>query len=80
MTNYVLAANVVLDPWLHMEVRFQHFAPIPRGAELTVEARVADLFARKGHEFVDADVTVFMGDAEPVLSATLRAIYRMRGS
>jgi hypothetical protein len=29
---------------------------------------------------VDADVTVFMGDAEPVLSATLRAIYRMRGS
>jgi hypothetical protein len=78
LTNYALAASVALGPWLHLEARFQHFAPIPRGSEVTVEARVADLFAKKGHEFVDVDVGVFLGPGRPALSATMRAIYRLR--
>ena len=46
-----------------------------------VESAVADLFEKKGHEFIDLDVAVYLLDTEePVSSARLRAIYRLRGS
>ena len=54
--------------------------PIPRGSELLVESAIADLFEKKGHEFVDLDVAAYLLDTqEPVMSARLRALYRLRG-
>ena len=45
------------------------------------ESTIANLFERKGHEFVDLDVVVyFEATREPAMSARLRAIYRMRGT
>lgn len=79
LTNSLLAANVALGPWLHLEARFQHFAPVANGSDLMVEGEIADLFEKKGHEFVDLDVSIFLGDAS-VLSARMRAIYKLRGS
>jgi hypothetical protein len=44
-----------------------------------VEARIADLFEKKGHEFVDVDVEVYTEPREAaVMSARLRAIYQLR--
>jgi hypothetical protein len=80
LTNWALAANVYLSPWLHLQTEHQNFAPIPPGSELVVETAVADLFERKGHEFVDAEVAAFLLDETPVMRARLRAIYRLRGS
>ena len=80
LTNWVFAANVAVDPWVHLETTAQHHAPIALGSELVVEARVADLFERKGHEFVDVDVAAFLPNDVPVLSARLRAIYRLRST
>jgi hypothetical protein len=79
MSNWALAANLAMSPWLHLQTEHQNFAAIPPGSELVVEQRVADLFSRKGHEFVDVDLAAFHLDGRPVMSARLRAIYRLRG-
>ncbi|HWP65094.1 MAG TPA: hypothetical protein VNO26_04165 [Candidatus Limnocylindria bacterium] len=76
--NWVLAANVRLGPWIHVQSEVRHFAAVPRDARLVVEARIADLFARGGHEFVDLDVALFLRPDRPALAARHRAIYRLR--
>ena len=80
MTNWMFAANVRLGPWLHLETHSQHFAPIPLGTELIVEARVADAFEKKGHEFVDTDFAVFFPDDSAAAAIRLRAIYKLRAT
>jgi hypothetical protein len=80
ITNWVLGGNVKISPWLHLQTDSQNYAPIPPGSELVAEVAIADLFERKGHEFVDLDVSVyFEATQKVVMSARLRAIYKMRG-
>jgi hypothetical protein len=76
--NWVLARNVQLGPWIHVQSEVRHFAAVPRDSSLVVEARIVDLFERGGHEFVDLDVAVFLAPDRPALSARHRAIYRLR--
>jgi hypothetical protein len=80
LTNWLLGANVKMSPWLHLETHAQSYRAIEPGAELVAEAAIADLFDKKGHEFVDVDVTIYgREDHLAVASVRLRAIYRMRG-
>lgn len=78
VTNWALSANVHLPAWLHLQTEHQSFAPVPSGSELLTELAVADLFEKKGHEFVDLDLATFFTDGRPVMSARLRAIYQLR--
>lgn len=78
LANWLLSRNVVLGPWIHVESHVQHHAALPPGAALAVEGRITDLFERRGHEFVDLDVAVFLAPDRPALSARHRAIYRLR--
>ena len=79
IANWVLARNVELGPWIHVESDVTNFAAIARNTKLIAEASVVDLFERGGHEFVDLDVRVFrQPDDVPVLRARHRAIYRLR--
>jgi hypothetical protein len=79
LTNWALAGNVILEAWLHLQTEWQNYRPIPRDSELLVESAIADLFEKKGHEFVDLDVVVFFDKThEPAMSARLRAIYQLR--
>jgi acyl dehydratase len=78
LANWVLSANVRLGPWIHVESRVRHHAPLAFGTEVVVEAQVADLFERGGHEFVDLDVAVYGKADIPILSAFHRAIYVLR--
>jgi len=81
LTNWVLAANVKMSAWLHLETDSHFFRPVAPGAELVVEAAIADLFEKKGHEFVDVDVAVFdERDGSALAGVSLRAIYRLRGA
>jgi hypothetical protein len=80
ITNWVLAGNVKISPWLHLQTDSQNYAPIPLGSELIAESTIGNLFEKKGHEFVDLDVAVYLEETrEAVMSARLRAIYKMRG-
>jgi len=79
LSNWVLGRNVRMDAWLHLETHSQHFRAIEPDTELLVEAAIADLFEKKGHEFVDVDVAVFGArDDAAYASVRLRAIYRLR--
>ncbi|HKP62817.1 MAG TPA: hypothetical protein VJV78_39040 [Polyangiales bacterium] len=78
ITDWALARNVRLGPWLHVQTWSHQLAPVPYGTELVIEPRVHDLFERKGHEFVDIDVAAFNADKRPVLAARMRAIYKLR--
>ncbi len=77
LANLVLTVHVTLGPWIHVQSEIQHFAPVPLGRALQVEARVTDLFERRGHEFVDLDVAAFLDADRPALRTTHRAIYRL---
>ncbi len=80
ISNWMLASNAHMNPWVHMETRSQNFAAIPSGTNLLSEMTVVDLFEKKGHEFVDADVHVFDADSHQCYTTIrLRAIYRLRG-
>lgn len=78
LTNWALARNVCLGPWLHLEIDARSFAPVPWASELVVESSIADLFDRKGHEFADLDCHVFFSTGEAVMAARMRCIYRLR--
>lgn len=77
LANWVLARNVHLDAWIHAQSDARNFAEVPLGSEVVVEARITDLFARGGHEFVDLDVAAFVDD-RALMTAQHRAIYRLR--
>jgi len=79
LSNWVLAANVEMPAWLHLQTDSRFFRAVAPGSELVAEAAIADLFERKGHEFVDVDVAVFDAASDAaVASILLRAIYRLR--
>ena len=78
-TNWVLSSNTYMNPWVHVQTDSQYFAPVHDGEDLIVECAVKDLFEKKGHEFVDAQVDVYRkADDAAVMSAVLRAIYKLR--
>ena len=80
ISNWVLAANAYMNPWVHLETHSQHFRAIGRGTELVAEMSVTGLFEKKGHEFVDVTVALFdLADDAALASVDLRAIYRLRG-
>lgn len=81
LTNWVLAGNAYMNPWIHLQTDSQFFAPVPDSSELICECAIADLFDKKGHEFVDLDVDVYFKQTrQAVMHARLRAIYKLRGS
>lgn len=79
ITNWVLAGNAYMNPWVHLQTTSRFLQAVPFGARLIAECQIKDLFDRKGHEFVDVAVNIFTADSQaPVMAADLRAIYKMR--
>jgi hypothetical protein len=77
--NRVLTANVVLPAWLHVESEVQHRRAITVGEEVEIRARIAEVFERRGHQFVRLDV-VWMVGPESVAAARHTALWRLAGS
>ncbi|MBW2396449.1 MAG: hypothetical protein JRG95_19530 [Deltaproteobacteria bacterium] len=79
LTNWALAGNVKMSPWLHLQTDSQNYRPIAANTELVVESSIADLFEKKGHEFIDVDMNIFDRATEALAtSVRLRAIYKLR--
>ena len=80
LTNFALAANVAMNPWVHIETTSQNFRPIPDNSGVLVESQIVDLFEKKGHQFVDVGMNIFLYETQQIATTVLlRAIYRMRG-
>jgi hypothetical protein len=79
LTNWVLAGNAYMNPWIHLQVDWQNYAPVANNTVLITECDIRDLYQKKGHEFVDLNVDVYVQEtAQPVMTAMLRAIYKLR--
>jgi hypothetical protein len=77
VTDWAIARNVKLGPWLHLQTWSHQLAEVPFGSELVVQPKIVDLFERKGHHFVDIDVAAFDAAENPVLSTRMRCIYQL---
>jgi hypothetical protein len=81
MSNWVLASNAYMNPWVHLETTSQNFAPIAAGTSVVAEMVVSAFYEKKGHEFVDVDVALFDELNDTCLATiALRAIYKLRGT
>lgn len=76
--NFQFAASVSLGPWIHAGSEVQHFSAVEYGDQVSVRSNVADVFERKGHEFVDIDVAIFANGDRPIASVAHRSIYKIR--
>ncbi len=75
--NYVLAENVMLGPWIHVESAINMHSLLRDGEELEVRAVVADNVDAKGHLMVVLDVQM-LSAARHVMSCRHWAIYEPR--
>jgi acyl dehydratase len=77
--NFVLAANVRLGPWIHVESIVQHHGVVRDGEVVSARALVTKEWEHKGHRFVELDV-LHLADQRPVARTLHTAIYRPRGA
>jgi acyl dehydratase len=78
LCNNALMDNVVLGPWIHVGSKVQNLSTARIGETLSVRAKVATNYEKKGHRFVDLDVLVIANDERPVAHVLHTAIYRLR--
>ncbi len=80
ISNWVLASNAYMNPWVHLETVSQNYKAIRNDSRIVAEMTVADFYEKKGHEFVDVDVALYDEMDDSCLSTIkLRAIYKLRG-
>lgn len=75
--NYVLADNVKLGPWIHVESAINMHSLLMDGEPLEVRAVVADNVETKGHLMVTLDVQMLTGGRH-IMSCRHLAIYEPR--
>lgn len=76
--NYILAANVKLGPWIHVESDVRMHSLLVDGETMDVRAEVTDNVSHKGHLIVTLAFAVLAGKDRLVMSGTHRAIYQPR--
>ncbi len=80
-SNWILAGNAYMNPWVHLETRSQNFQRVPQDTTIVAEMAVKDSFEKKGHQFIDVDVDLYNEEDDSCLMTTmLRAIFRLRGA
>ncbi len=79
--NRILAANVMLGPWIHVGSDVRLFARVHDGEQVRTRAQVTRVWERRGHKFVTLDVIVTAGEAAVariVMQTDHTAIYEPR--
>ncbi|HLG00677.1 MAG TPA: MaoC family dehydratase [Acidimicrobiia bacterium] len=78
--NQALAQNVALGPWIHGASDVRHWSTLRDTESVCTRGRVARVFDRKGHGFVELDLLMTAGDAPDarvVWQVRHTAIYRI---
>jgi acyl dehydratase len=76
--NYILATNVKLGPWIHVESDVRMHSLLVDGDEMDVRAVVTDNVNHKGHLIVTMAFAILAGKERLVMSGQHRAIYEPR--
>jgi hypothetical protein len=77
--NETLMRNVALGSWIHTASETRHCGLAREGAKLSLRGRVADLYSRRGHEFIVLDLAFFADQGRPIAQVKHMAIIRLRG-
>lgn len=80
LSNQVLMQNVKMGPWIHQSSDLRHFSLARDGEQLAARGRVAERFARKGHQFVVLDIVVVGAGERLVQQVRHTAIYEPRAA
>jgi hypothetical protein len=78
LCNLALRENVVLPPWIHTGSKVTNFAAARVGDELSVRARVAANYEKKGHRLVDLDALVIANGRTVTARVLHTAVYQLR--
>jgi acyl dehydratase len=76
--NRLLMRNFKLGPWIHAASELMNYNTAHDGDVIEARGRIADCFARKGHEFVVLDILLTADGARPIQQVRHTAIYRPR--
>lgn len=78
-SNFILESNAYMNPWVHLETHSQNYRAISAGTTIIAEMAIDDFYQKKGHEFVDVNVSLFDEQDDACLTTIqLRAIYKLR--
>lgn len=78
LTDFVLVANATLGPWIFAGATLRHRGVVKRGDTVQVRARVAQLYERGGHRFVDLHLLMLTHTGRPILTGRKASIYQPR--
>ena len=77
--NRILARNVTLGPWIHVESDASYFGVVGDGETMSTRGRVVRTWEHREHKFVTIDVAMFAGrEARPVVRVIHTAIFEPR--
>ena len=71
----VVIANRTKRSWMHVCSDVTNYGVITDGDHVSTRGRVAGVFERKGHRFVELDLLMVADDTRPVLHVRHTAIY-----
>jgi len=77
--NFILRDNIAFGSWIHTASRIRHFSAARNGERISMRGRIAESFERNGHQYVTADLGVFVEASRPVAHFLHTAIIRLRG-
>lgn len=78
LANQILMDNFKLAPWIHTASDLINLSAVYAGDRVAVRGRIAERFARKGHEFVVLNLLVTANGHAIVQQVRHTAIYRPR--
>jgi len=70
--------NIALGPWIHTASETWHHRAARDGERLVLRGRVIDLYERRGHELIAADLALFDKTGLPVVQIKHTAIIKLR--
>lgn len=77
--NEILMRNIALGPWIHTASETRHHRAARHGERLAMRGRVIDLYERRGHELIVADLALLDETGLPVAHIKHTAIIKLFG-
>ena len=75
--NEVFMRNIALGLWIHTASEIQHYALVEEGEPISMRGRVSELYEKKGHEYLAADLAAFGEHERPLVQIKHTAIIRL---
>lgn len=75
--NEILMRNIALGPWIHTASDARHYALARDGERLSLRGRVIDLYERRSHELIMAELGLFGENDRPVAHIKHTAIIKL---